>query len=51
MCYLFREAHDLKLSDLMGASPRAKGQSAPAKYANPDNAAETWSGQGGDRLG
>ena len=39
-------AHGLKLSDLMGASLRAKGQSAPAKYANPDNAAETWSGRG-----
>lgn len=39
-------AHGLKLSDLIGAGPRAKGPSAPAKYANPDNRSETWSGRG-----
>lgn len=39
-------AHGLKLSDLMGDSPRGKGQGGSARYANPDNAAETWSGRG-----
>lgn len=39
-------AHGLKLSDLVGASPRAKGKGASPKYANPENASETWSGRG-----
>lgn len=34
------------LSELTGVSPVRKRASASAKYANPDNAADTWSGRG-----
>lgn len=43
--------HGFKLTDLMGGSaPRAgkpaKRAPSPAKYANPDDRSQTWSGRG-----
>lgn len=34
------------LNDLVGAAPARKRRPARAKYANPANAAETWTGRG-----
>jgi DNA-binding protein H-NS len=34
-----------KISDLFGGRG-GKGRKVPAKYANPDNASETWTGRG-----
>lgn len=41
-------AHGMKLSDLLdgGESGKSRASGLPAKYANPDNPAETWSGRG-----
>ena len=34
------------LPEIVGASRGGKGRSVAAKYANPDNPSETWSGRG-----
>ena len=38
--------HGFSLSDLTGAAPARKRTPATAKYANPANPADTWSGRG-----
>lgn len=38
--------HGFSLSELTGAAPARKRTPATAKYANPANAADTWSGRG-----
>ncbi len=38
--------HGFSLSELTGAAPVRKRTPATAKYANPANSADTWSGRG-----
>ena len=38
--------HGFSLSELTGAAPTRKRAAPSAKYANPANAADTWSGRG-----
>lgn len=40
------KAFGYSLSDLMGAAASKKRKPAKAKYANPENRAETWTGRG-----
>jgi DNA-binding protein H-NS len=40
-------AHGFSLSELFGARPNGKSKSVgAAKYANPDNTSDTWTGRG-----
>lgn len=38
--------HGVSLEDLMGKKAKARGGAAPAKYRNPDDPTQTWSGRG-----
>lgn len=38
--------HGMSLDDIIGGGKKRKKAKAPAKYQNPANATETWSGRG-----
>ena len=38
--------HGLSLEEIVGGKGRKRKAKSPAKFANPDNPAETWSGRG-----
>jgi DNA-binding protein H-NS len=38
--------HGMSLDEIVGGKGKKRKARAPAKYANPDNKAETWSGRG-----
>ena len=38
--------HGMSLDDIIGGGKKRKKAKAPAKFQNPANAAETWSGRG-----
>lgn len=40
------KAHGFSLADLTGKAKKSSKAAAPAKYANPENPAVTWSGRG-----
>ena len=43
--------HGMSLDEIVGGKGKKRKARAPAKYANPDNKAETWSGVGVSRPG
>ncbi|MGI9390378.1 MAG: H-NS family nucleoid-associated regulatory protein [Boseongicola sp.] len=38
--------HGMSLNEIIGRGKKGKKAKAPAKYSNPANSAETWSGRG-----
>jgi DNA-binding protein H-NS len=40
------DSRGFSVSDLFGSAKGGRGKSVAAKYANPDNRAETWTGRG-----
>jgi len=42
--------HGMSLDDIIGGGKKRKKAKAPAKYQNPTNATETWSGRGRQPL-